>query len=166
MYGWEKPYIVTEWGPHGHWESPNTDWDVAIEKTSKEKAKAREIAYKHIIDDKDLCLGSYAFLWGSKQEYTSTWYGIFTEDDKTTQSIDVLNSYWNNIKRNKAPIINTLFLNNKSMSESVKVRKRSECIFEFNVKDPEEKKLFYNFEIMPESTDKRSGGEAEKAPEE
>ena len=165
MYGWEKPYIVTEWGPHGHWESPNTDWDVAIEKTSKEKAKAREIAYKHIIDDKDLCLGSYAFLWGSKQEYTSTWYGIFTEDDKTTQSIDVLNSYWNNIKRNKAPIINTLFLNNKSMSESVKVRKRSECIFEFNVKDPEEKKLFYNFEIMPESTDKRSGGEAEKAPE-
>ena len=51
------------------------------------------------------------------------------------------------------------------MSESVKVRKRSECIFEFNVKDPEEKKLFYNFEIMPESTDKRSGGEAEKVPE-
>ena len=47
-----KPYIVTEWGPHGHWESPNTDWDAAIEKTSKEKAKAREIAYKHIIDDK------------------------------------------------------------------------------------------------------------------
>ena len=45
-------------GPHGHWESPNTDWDVVIEKTSKEKAKAREIAYKHIIDDKDLCLGS------------------------------------------------------------------------------------------------------------
>ena len=72
---------------------------------------------------------------------------IQQEDDKTTQSIDVLNSYWNNIKRNKAPIINTLFLNNKSMSESVKVRKHSECVFEFNVKDPEEKKLFYNYSL-------------------
>ena len=69
MFGWDKPYMVTEWGPYGHWESPMTSWGVAIESTSKEKANFRDIAYKSISKDVDLCLGSYAFLWGHILQY-------------------------------------------------------------------------------------------------
>ena len=90
MYGWKKPYMVTEWGPYGHWESPMTSWGVAIEASSKEKANFRDIAYKYIREDKELCLGSYAFLWGYKQEQTPTWYGLFTKEGNLTQSIDAV----------------------------------------------------------------------------
>lgn len=165
MYGWDKPYIVTEWGPYGHWESPMTKWGVAVEATSKEKAEFRDLAYKSIVEDEKLCLGSYAFLWGHKQEQTPTWYGLFTKDGNATQSIDVLNDYWANNDRNRAPILHSFLLNNQDKKESIKVKRGEDCIFTYEVTDPEGDSLKYIFELMPESTDKKSGGDFEKTPE-
>ena len=165
MHSWEKPYMVTEWGPYGHWESPMTSWGVSIEATSKEKAEFRDIAYKHISEDVDLCLGSYAFLWGYKQEQTPTWYGLFTKDGYATQSIDVLNRYWSGENRNRAPIINTFLLNEKDKNASLKVKRGSFCSFTFDVIDPDIDSLIYHFELMPESTDKKAGGDFEKTPD-
>ena len=165
MYGWEKPYMITEWGPYGHWESPMTTWGVAVEATSNEKANFREIAYKSISKDVDLCLGSYAFLWGYKQEQTPTWYGLFTKDGNATQSIDVLNSCWGNNDRNRAPILHSFLLNNQDKKESVKLKRGKDCIFTYKVADPDNDSLVYIFQLMPESTDKKSGGDFEKTPE-
>ncbi len=162
-YGWEKPYMVTEWGPYGHWESPMTNWGVAIEATSKEKAEFRTLAYQAIEQDSSLCLGSYAFLWGYKQEQTPTWYGLFTKNGETTQSIDVLNSFWANQERNKAPIIHSFTLNGSESNSSIKVKKRDKCYFEFFVEDNDS--LSYYFELMPESIDKKSGGDFENTPD-
>lgn len=36
--GWEGAYIVTEWGPTGHWEGPQTAWKAAVEESSSAKA--------------------------------------------------------------------------------------------------------------------------------
>tara|TARA_Y100001954_G_scaffold139017_1_gene148172 strand:+ start:597 stop:1862 length:1266 start_codon:yes stop_codon:yes gene_type:complete len=165
MYGWEKPYMVTEWGPYGHWESPMTSWGVAVEATSKEKAVFRDVAYKSILKDKELCLGSYAFLWGYKQEQTPTWYGLFSKEGEATESIDVLNKYWSNSDRNKAPIVNSFLLNNLDKKESVKIKRGKECVFTYEVIDPENDILNFEFVLMPESTDKKSGGDFEKTPE-
>lgn len=161
-YGWEKPYMVTEWGPHGHWESPTTSWGVSIESNSSQKAQMRLEGYKHIEKDKKMCIGSYAFLWGHKQEQTPTWYGIFTEDGKSTESVDVLNSYWKkNQSKNKAPILNSFLLNNKNNKENIKVKKRKECVFVTDAMDFEKDSLTYTYELMAESTDKKAGGDFE-----
>ena len=165
MFGWEKPYMVTEWGPYGHWESPMTSWGVAIEASSKEKATIRNLAYKYIKEDKELCLGSYAFLWGYKQEQTPTWYGLFTKEGNATQSIDILNNYWKGIERNTAPVIHSFLLNNLVNKKSIKLKKGKECYFSYNVSDAENDSLSYVFQLMPESIDKKAGGDFEKTPE-
>ena len=165
MYGWDKPYMVTEWGPYGHWESPMTSWGVAIEATSKEKANFRDLAYKYIAEDQKLCLGSYAFLWGYKQEQTPTWYGLFTKQKNATQSIDVLNAYWKGESRNTAPILHSFLLNNLDKKVSVKLKKGKNCTFTYNVTDAENDSLTYEFQLMPESRDKKAGGDFEKTPE-
>jgi hypothetical protein len=72
------PYMITEWGPTGHWEIKKTMWGASVEQSSTAKANSYLSRYQENIDSqKKQCIGSFAFLWGQKQEYTSTWYGLF-----------------------------------------------------------------------------------------
>ena len=74
-FGWEGPYIITEWGPTGHWESQHTSWAAAVEETSSEKAAVYRSRYEATMGrDTTRNLGSYVFLWGQKQERTPTWW--------------------------------------------------------------------------------------------
>jgi hypothetical protein len=93
-HGWKKPYVVTEFGPLGHWESPKTPWGLPREMSSTEKAAFYERAYRHAIADQPLCLGSCVFYWAQKQEKTHTWYGMFLPDGRRTGSMDMMQKLW------------------------------------------------------------------------
>ena len=55
------------------------------------KLNQRLRRYLDIIEkDKDLCLGSYCFLWGQKQESTSTWHGMYLSNGHPTEAVDVM----------------------------------------------------------------------------
>lgn len=115
------PYQLTEWGPTGHWESPQTSWKRPIEPPSHIKAKDIARRYHDIIlADTERCLGSYVFLWGQKQERTPTWYGLFLEDGRRTESVDVLQHAWTGQwPSQRAPRIECLTVNARRAEDSV-----------------------------------------------
>jgi hypothetical protein len=92
--GFKRAYIVTEFGPRGHWEVKKTAWGMPIEDTSTEKANLIVKGYEHSIAKQAQCLGSYVFLWGQKQEKTHTWYGLFLPDGTRLGGVDAISYLW------------------------------------------------------------------------
>jgi len=164
--GYEGPYIVTEWGATGHWEVARTSWDVPIEQTSKEKAESYTHRYKVAIEADSLhCLGSYVFYWGQKQERTPTWYGLFTEDDKPTETIDVMHYIWKNEwPENRAPQLDSVRLDGLSSYDNIKLQKSAEYSAEVFIHNYENDTITYHWEVMHESTDLGIGGDYESKP--
>lgn len=111
-FGWEGPYVVTEWGPNGYWEVATTEWGAAIEQSSTEKAQTYKDRYEEIIlEDGERILGSYVFLWGNKQEATPTWFGLYLENGKATAAVDTMHYLWTgDWPANRAPKVTELFI--------------------------------------------------------
>jgi hypothetical protein len=165
--GWAGPYLVTEWGPTGHWEGPQTPWKASVEETSSQKAAVYKSRYEaSVAQDKAQCLGSYVFLWGQKQERTPTWYGLFTESGEETEVMDVLQYEWSGqYPANRAPHIAALTLTGKIATEAVLLKPGQPTSAQAAVADPDGDQLTYQWEMLPESTDLKQGGDRENRPQ-
>jgi hypothetical protein len=163
---WEGPYMVTEWGATGHWEVASTQWKAPIEETSSQKAKKFAERYeKAIAADALRCLGSYVFLWGQKQERTPTWYGMFTQKDEDTETVDVMHRIWTgSFPSNRSPQIESISLNGQTAAQNIRVRAGAPLSGAVAASDPDGDRLKYTFEIMQESTDLKTGGDFETTP--
>lgn len=166
-YGWKGAYIITEWGATGHWEVPKTEWGAPIEENSTLKASNYLNRYKIAIEADSLqCIGSYVFLWGQKQERTPTWYGVFLEDGKKTESVDVMQYLWSGTwPENRTPQIESFVLNNKTAYENVILKANKEYLTSLKIHDFENDTLNYRWEILQESTDLKDGGDFENRPD-
>jgi hypothetical protein len=164
--GWTGPYLVTEWGPTGHWEGPQTPWKASVEETSSQKAAVYKSRYEaSVLQDRAHCLGSYVFLWGQKQERTPTWYGLFTETGEETEVMDVLEYEWSgHWPKNRAPHISAFTLGGKTATDAVTLKAGQPISAQAAVTDPEKDKLTYRYELLPESTDLKQGGDRENRP--
>lgn len=167
--GWNGPYIISEWGPTGFWETPRTAWDVAIEETSSEKAFWYKTRYENTIQkDKELCLGSYVFYWGNKQERTPTWFSLFTEKGEKTEIVDVMQYLWTGTwPANRAPQVDYVMLDKKIASEDIFLDMNGLYTAEAFASDPENDSLVYYWDIRHELTGTKlgEGGDHEETPE-
>ena len=159
-------YMITEWGPTGHWEIQKTMWGSSIEQTSTEKALSYLNRYTdNIALETKQCIGSFAFLWGQKQEYTSTWYGLFTEDNKPTEALDVLQYCWSGkYPSNRSPFIENIRLNGNELTKNTIIYPGEKYSIEVQAKDLENDNLKYKWELYQESTDLKTGGDFENKP--
>jgi len=165
-FGWEGAYMVTEWGATGHWEVPKTSWGAPIEENSTVKAANYLKRYQQGIEaDTTQCIGSYVFLWGQKQERTPTWYGIFLEDGKETESVDVMHYVWNQSwPKNRSPQVESFLLDGKKPVESIELIAGKEYKAIVKILDLENDVINYDWELLPESTDLGDGGDFENKP--
>jgi hypothetical protein len=164
-YGWNGPYVITEWGPNGHWEVELTKWGAPVEQTSTEKAESYDQRYnKYIAANKDACLGSYVFLWGHKQETTSTWYGLFTAKGYPTEPLDKLYVAWQGkTPPNSAPSVKNLKLDGKTGASSIYLKAGERHTATVEITDPDGDKVNVEWFVYPESMETKTGGDFEVA---
>jgi hypothetical protein len=158
--GGNKPYVLTEYGPPGHWESLKTPWGAAIELSSTAKADVYRRAYQLAVSGAEgLCLGSYAFVWGDKQEATATWFGLLLPDGSRTGAVDVLTELWTGKPpKNRCPAIRRLTLDGPDQ-----VNPGASFQATLEVSDPERDPLTIRWVLQREGS-YGIGGDAEANP--
>ncbi len=158
--GWTGPYVLTEFGPIGHWEGGHTPWGAPYEPSSADKASMylRAQTQGVMAEMPGRCLGSYAFMWGHKQETTPTWFGMFLESGERTAAVDVMQELWTGRPpADVAPAVHHLSLDAGPVF-APRQTFRATC----QSSDPEGKALRMVWVVRPESTDPKSGGDAEQ----
>jgi|GEM_PF-393165 len=161
-FDWNKPYAVTEYGLPGPWEVELTAWGAPIEPTSREKAGFYYVSTKGILEDTKQCLGSYAFLWGNKQEATASWFGMFLPSGEKTPRVDAITKVWTGEwPSNRAPILKEIVM--PVFNRKIKAGERFDLKARYEDSDGDT--ITYTWEIFKESTDRKVGGDAEAVPE-
>lgn len=152
-YGWNKPYAVTEWGPSGHWEVPQTRWGVVIEESSTEKGEVYRRRYEEVIAADPQCVGSYAFLWASnRQERTHTWYNMYYDDGTRTAAVEAMQYLWTGAwPDNRCPRIESLTIDGQMARENVVLQTGSVHAAAVQATDPDGDPLRYIWELVPEN---------------
>ncbi|MDG2524172.1 glycoside hydrolase family 2 TIM barrel-domain containing protein [Stenotrophomonas sp. HITSZ_GD] len=163
---WTGPYVVTEWGPTGHWESPLTAWGAPIEDDASRKAGVLLDRYqRYIAGEHRQGLGSFVFLWGQKQERTPTWYGLFLAEGESTPSVDAMQYAWTGQwPDNRAPAIAPIRVDGKLASHSVVLKAGSRHRAHVQASDRDGDPLAYRWTLREESTATSIGGDPEHLP--
>ena len=158
--GGTKPFVLTEYGPPGRWEVAKTPWGAAPEATSTAKVPAYRAGFHagHA-GSGGLGLGSYAFLWGHKQEATSTWFGLLLPDGRRTAGADALAELWSGRPpANRCPTVGPITLEGPA-----KLPPGTTFKVTLSAADPEDDPIDVRWALRPEGT-YGQGGDAEAAP--
>ena len=160
--GWQKPFVLSEFGPTGHWESPRTTWGTPIEPSSRAKADSYYSAQKSItLKSPNNCLGSYCFYWGEKQETTSTWYGMFLKSGEKLPQVDSMCRAWTDRwPTNRCPSVIRL----DSELKNAILAPGQICTARAEANDPEGDQLQWEWKVTAESSGVRIGGDKEEEP--
>jgi hypothetical protein len=163
----DKPYMVTEFGPVGHWELPTTEWGREIEEPSAVKAQGMAKRMQDVIleDRTGKIIGSFVFFWGQKQERTPTWYGMFNESGEQTASIDELTRIWTgHYPSNRAPLSSAITINNTQAVENIRLKPSQPATVKVQVSDPDNDLLTHQWILMKEVETRSQGGHFEAKP--
>ncbi len=162
--GWERPFAITEFGVQGFWEAPKTSWGAPYEPHSSIKARTYYATHKMVTSmnrGKELCLGTFAFLWGNKQEKTSTWFGMYLKTGEKLPQVDAIVKAWTGKwPANRCPKIKSV----KADFNGKAVLSDKKLIASVEVLDPESDSLTYYWLITEESKAHSVGGDKEYVP--
>ena len=166
-FNWDKPYIVSEWGVNGPFEARKTSWKAKIEPPNGIKADQRLRRYKELIEkDKELCLGSYCFLWGQKQESTATWHGMFLSNGNPTEAVDVMRFCWKGEwPESRAPSIKDISLNNIGWRKDHIIAPSTQATLTIKYLYHNNKKVIVEYMLYPEAFSNKIGGDIQKSPD-
>ena len=153
-----KPYVITEAGPPGTWETKKNDWEVVPELTSTQKGEFYRRGWVDAVESQPgLALGEYAFNWGNKQEMTATWFGMFLIDGTRLEAVDVMQQLWTGKPpANRCPKIDPI-----QIVGSPKVAPGARVRATVKISDPDGDPLKVEWVLHHETTEHKIGGDHE-----
>lgn len=92
--GFDGPYMVTEFGATGAWESPTTEWGAPLEQSSTEKAAQFARLFQEQVHGNPQLLGTYAFHWVQRPNPSHTWFSLLRHDGRPVEVVDTLQRQW------------------------------------------------------------------------
>lgn len=159
--GITRPFLLTEFGPTGHWEVRHTPWNAPVEPSSQEKYRGYLNTHREIMARAGgRCLGTFAFLWGQKQEVTPTWYGMFLPSGEKTPAVDAMSLAWTGAKPH-APSPHVVEIVSTLVEAVVAPGSSHEVFAKLS---PSPAPLDLEWRILAESKDRKIGGDPEGVP--
>ncbi|GAB3756297.1 glycoside hydrolase family 2 TIM barrel-domain containing protein [Spirosoma pomorum] len=153
--GWNKPYLISEFGAKGYWEETTTLWDTPIEPNSTQKSKFISQTYRQYITSQpgggsrpQNCFGSYVFYWGQKQEETHTWFSLFDEKGRESPQVALMQQLWTGqTPANTAPVIQKMIVDGSDALSQVFSKSAGRHSAYIMAIDPDDDTLSYRWEI-------------------
>ena len=165
---WDGPFLITEWSIEGPWVLENQNaWGAYIESTSTKQAEQYlEIYQKYMPVKNSRFLGSMVFYWGHKQELTPTWFSLFDENGRHTETVNVMQFIWTGKKATKqAPQVDYMLLNGKGARDNIFVKPNQMATGTLYMRaNTEYKNLKFKWELLIEDWHKPDGIFSEKKP--
>lgn len=132
--GWDKPWMITEFGPRGTWALSSTSdpktlpWGCLEEMTSTEKAEIYSRIWREDIKPYEPkgCIGSFIFVWGYQTHGdVLPWYSLFDMKRNSLGGVDEISECWTGVPvANPAPRIENrskMTLNGKTSGQGVEL---------------------------------------------
>ncbi len=155
--GITKPVVVSELGPLGQWQAGRKPWGAPVEPTSSEKAVFFRDALAFLRGQPQIA-GVFPFLWGAKQEQTSTWHGLLLADGSLTAMTDALAQAWGKPVGEAAPAIRGIGIAADVFAPGAEISAGVDAVaFDGSP-------LQVEWNVFAEAIDLRKGGDTEAAP--
>ncbi len=149
---WNGPFLITEWGINGPWETETTAWGAPVESTSNKKAEQylqRYTDYMPVNDPR--FLGACVFYWGQKQEVTHTWFSLFTPNRKASASAQAMQYIWTGQRpAHQAPAFQYMLLEGKGPGDNILLSPGTIHTAKLLLESPDSDSLRFEWEVLPE----------------
>jgi hypothetical protein len=146
--GYTKPYIVTESGPPGSWETANDANGVPTEPTDIEKRDGYTSAWNCIVGHTGVALGATLFHYGTENDFGGVWFNLVPGNEKRLSYYAVRKLYSGQTGGNTPPVISSM-----SLSRTADVPAGGTFTLSAAVADPDGDQITYDVRFSSEYID-------------
>ncbi|MGW4054354.1 discoidin domain-containing protein [Streptomyces sp. NPDC004779] len=131
--GYTKPYLITETGPAGEWETPKDANGVAEEPTDVQKAEGYTRAWNCVTGHQGVALGATVFHYGTEHDFGGVWFNLLPDGLKRLSYYALKKAYTGSTAGDNTPPVIT----NMSVTPSGSAPAGGEFTVRADVRDPD-----------------------------
>ncbi|GHG25715.1 discoidin domain-containing protein [Streptomyces filamentosus] len=131
--GYTKPYLITETGPAGEWETPKDANGVADEPTDVQKAEGYTRAWGCVTGHRGVALGATVFHYGTEHDFGGVWFNLLPDGLKRLSYYAVKKAYTGGTAGDNTPPV----ISNMTVAPSGSAPAGGEFTIRADVRDPD-----------------------------
>ncbi|MGW4776253.1 discoidin domain-containing protein [Streptomyces filamentosus] len=131
--GYTKPYLITETGPAGEWETAKDANGVADEPTDVQKAEGYTRAWGCVTGHRGVALGATVFHYGTEHDFGGVWFNLLPDGLKRLSYYAVKKAYTGGTAGDNTPPV----ISNMTVTPSGSAPAGGEFTIRADVRDPD-----------------------------